>query len=64
MRVSAMPYNPGNVTFFERYKWPQASHNFNQAGYEIYRFFGRTPRGATIFFSRQSNTGAQAVRFN
>ena len=49
--------NPGNVTFFERHK------NFNQAGYEIYRFFVHTPSGATIFFSRQSNNGAQAVRF-
>ena len=51
------PINPGNVTFFERHK------NFNQAGYEIYRFFVHTPSGATIFFSRQSNNGAQAVRF-
>ena len=30
--------NPGNVTFFERHK------NFNQAGYEIYRFFVHTPQ--------------------
>ena len=32
------PINPGNVTFFERHK------NFNQAGYEIYRFFVHTPQ--------------------
>ena len=51
------PINPGNVTFFERHK------NFNQAGFEVYRFFVHTPSGATIFFSRQSNNGAQAVRF-
>ena len=51
------PINPGNVTFFERHK------NFNQAGFEVYRFSVHTPSGATIFFSRQSNNGAQAVRF-
>ncbi len=49
--------NPGNVTFFERHK------NFNQAGYEIHRYFVHTPSGTTIFFSRQSNNGAQAPRF-
>ena len=36
------PINPGNVTFFERHK------NFNQAGFEVYRFFVHTPSGATI----------------
>lgn len=49
--------NPGNVTFFERHK------NFNQGGYDIYRFFVHTPSGTTILFRRQSNNGAQTLNF-
>ena len=44
------PINPGNVTFFERHK------NFNQAGYEIYRFFVHPPPAA-----RPSSSVARAT---
>ena len=49
--------NPGNVPFFERHK------NFNQGGFDMFRYFVHTPSGTTIFLTRQSNATTQTLRF-
>lgn len=46
--------NPGNVTFFERQKFPS---------YSLFRYFVHTPSGSTIFFSQYSINTAWTLRF-